>query len=164
MLSLSHDSSESARLAALTAQYLKAGNEIESLPGPSFTPPPLRTDPPPSKKKPRRQLVSSSIKDYREFGPKAVEMYEQDLPIKDISRALGRSDSFTLHCLAYFGIDAKAERAARRKAGEAEFLQQLKMLAKDGHSVRYICEQTGATDTKVRYHAQRLGLTLGGGK
>lgn len=145
----------SAQLDALVEQYLKAGGRIERLPGSTLAPPPLRRHPKPQPKKPRKVLMPAHLKRYRESGPKIIELFERGLSFKQIAADVGRSDKFVISCLDYYAIDAVAIRAEQKAKANADMIEQIRILAKDGHTIRFAAEQLGITASKVRYHAER---------
>lgn len=149
------DPAPAARLAAMVEQYLTAGGSIDQLPGPTFTPPPPRKHPATGAKKPRKELLPAHIRRYRESGPKVLELFDRGATIREISREVGRTDSFVHSCLDYFGIDARAVRAEQKEAELKETIEQIRVLARDGHSARFIAEQLGISPNKVLYHAGR---------
>lgn len=143
------------KLGSLVDQYLSAGGTIETLPGPSLAPLPPRRHPKPQPKKPRRPLMPAHIKRYRESYPKIIELFERGLPLKHIGIEVGRTCNFVISCLDYYGIDARAVRAEQKEQALAETIEQIRIMAKDGHSGAYIAAQLGITDSGVRYHADR---------
>lgn len=152
------DPAPAAKLAAMVEQYLTAGGSIERLPGPTFTPPPPRKHPEAKAKKPRKELLPAHIRRYRESGPKAIELFDRGATIREIGREIGRTDSFVYSCLEYFGIDARAVRAEQKKAELKDMIEQIRVLARDGHSSRFIAEQLNISQSKVLYHADRYGI------
>ncbi|NLY57048.1 MAG: hypothetical protein GX071_00835 [Gammaproteobacteria bacterium] len=155
------DQSASASLAKQVEQYLAQGGQIQHLPGPTFPAPPPRREPKRqsgSAQPKRRGRTSASIKRYQEYGPRVLELFERGDPLKQIALAVGRSEPFILRCLDWHGIDGRATRAEQKVKANAGFVEQLRVLARDGHSMRYAAEQLDASASRVRYQAERNGI------
>lgn len=150
-----HKAAERDRIARAADQFFKSGGRIERLPGPALAPPPPRWHPKPQPKKPRKVLMPAHIKRYRESGPKIIELFERGLSFKQIAAESGRSDKFVISCLDYYAIDAVAVRAEQKTKANADMIEQIRLLAADGHSTRYIGEQLGISASKVLYHGGR---------
>lgn len=154
------DQSASASLAKQVEQYLAQGGQIQHLPGPTFPAPPPRREPV-RKAKPqpkRRGHQDSAISRYKKHGPQCLAMFERGETLKAIGKAVDKSDAFVLACLDFYGIDAKGERAKVRAREEAEFVAQLKELARDGHSMRWCAGHLGVGWGKVKYQADKHGI------
>lgn len=160
MLRKAIDPRPAEKLGSLVDQYLNAGGTIETLPGPTLAPPPPRWHPKPQPKKPRKVLMPAHIKRYRESGPKIIELFERGLSFKQIAADVGRSDKFVISCLDYYSIDAVAIRAEQKAKANAAMIEQIRILAADGHSSRFIADQMGITSSKVLYHADRAGISF----
>ena len=154
------------QIGALVDQYIKAGGRIERLPGPTLKPLPARRHPQPKvSSKPaysRRALTISSFKRYEEAFPEASRLFDTGMPIKHIAQHLSRSEGFILRCLEHYGIDAPAVRAEQKEKALAETIEQIKIMAADGHSMRYVAEQLGISTSRVRYQADRYGIQFKG--
>ena len=154
------------QIGALVDQYIKAGGRIERLPGTTLKPLPARRHPKPKvSSKPansRRALIISSFKRYEEAFPEASRLFDTGIPIKHIAQHLSRSEGFILRCLEHYGIDAPAVRAEQKEKALAETIEQIQIMAADGHSMRYVAEQLGISTSRVRYQADRYGIQFKG--
>lgn len=156
--------SERDDIARAAEQFLKAGGKVQRLPGPTLKPLPARRHPQPKvsskQANSRRDLTISSFKRYQEAFPEASHLFDTGMPIKHIAQHLSRSEGFILRCLEHFGIDAKEVRAEQKEKALAETIEQIQVMAADGHSVRYIAEHLGITASRVLYHADRREIRL----
>lgn len=155
-----HKAAEREAIARAAEQFLKAGGKVHRLPGPTFPAPPPRREPV-RKAKPqpkRRGHQDSAISRYKKHGPQCLAMFERGETLKAIAQAVDKSDAFVLACLDFYGIDAKGERAKVRAREEAEFVAQLKELARDGHSMRWCAGHLGVGWGKVKYQADKHGI------
>lgn len=158
--------SERDAIARAAEQFLKAGGKVQRLPGPTLKPLPARRHPQPKvSSKPansRRGLTISSFKRYQEAFPEASRLFDTGIPIKHIAQHLSRSEGFILRCLEHYGIDAPAVRAEQKEKALAETIEQIQIMAADGHSIRYVAEQLGISTSRVRYQADRQGIQFKG--
>ena len=156
-----HKAAEREALARAAQQYLRAGGSIKRLPGPTFPPMPARREPP-ARRKPatrRGDLSAAKARRYREAGPEVIRLFQAELPLKEIGERIGRSAVFVTQCLAAHGINAQAARAEQKRKREAEEVEVIRLLANDGHSIRYAAEQLGhPTPWRVRHLADKHGI------
>src|SRR5690606_34079167 len=140
---------EREALARAAQAFLQSGGQVQKLPGPKFTPPPLRKHPVRTAKTPRKKLLPAHVARYRESGPMILQLFERGDTFNEIARQVGRTSTFVIACLNYYGIDGGASRAAQKQAETAELQENIRLLAKGGHSTRYIAEQLGISPSKV---------------
>lgn len=154
-----HKAAEREALARAAQQYLRAGGSIKRLPGPSMKPIPLRKDPP---RKPAPKREKKIPKRYQEVADVVLQKFHSGVPLKTIGADLGRSADFVVSCLGALGIDARGYRAEQRLKRDAEEVPVIRMLAADGHSIRFVAEQLGISASRVRYQADRYGIQFKG--
>ncbi|WP_285275272.1 hypothetical protein [Halopseudomonas bauzanensis] len=156
------DPAPAAELARQVEKFLQSGGQIERLPGPKFTPPPPRITPTPTQKGPRKPLVSASIQLYRQHGPGLIDMLERGQSFSEMGRHVGQSAEFVIRCLDWFGIDARTRRAEIKASEDAEMIDSIRVMAADGHSIRFTARHLGISYGALRFHAEKHGIRFSG--
>lgn len=150
------------------AQYLEAGNQIESLPGPEFRPPPKRHHPQARKKKPpvppstRPEVIAR----YEEYGPRILKLFEEKVSINGIAKRVQKGTPFIRACLWHYGIDPASRISKTGPMGnytESSVLK-LKEMSERGTQVKVMARELGLTYGQTVYLMRRHGFVVAKGK
>lgn len=143
----------------LSAQIAAFGGRIETLPGPTFAPPPMRKHPEPKPKQPKPLTKAALLR--QQCGPVILQLYHEGKNLTQISTLSGRGHVFVRTYLQECGLDANSRDL--NKVPD-EMVAKLRQMAADRYSCRYAAQCLDLPHSRARSLARKHGFKFVGAR